>query len=99
MHSASTMFTVTLKNDVIQRNGKTHLVVKAANTKFDIEDLTTHFHSKALHPTINSLINKSVNTQWKSLYKDMLSEFEAYIGDGMKLIISSVVVKIAEEIF
>lgn len=97
-NSASTTATVTLINNVVKRNGKIYLVVTAVNAKLDIGYFSSHFYSAALNPIVTSLINKSVNTHWRSVYKDVQTEFEAYACD-IHSIISSALANIAVEDF
>lgn len=85
------MAVVNLLNDVVERSGKTYLEVKAVNAKLNIRSLITHLHSKSLSPIINGLINKAINTKWRSIHEDVQARLEEYMGKIMQSIISSLV--------
>lgn len=85
--------------NVIQRNDKTYLIVTAVNTKFEIDNIATHFHSESLNAIINGLVNKIVSTNWRGFYRELKSELEDYICRIVQTIISPVVDKIALQDF
>lgn len=84
---------MTLTNDFVQRKGKTHLVIKMVNATFDMGNLSTRLESRALNPTITGLMSKAVNTQWRSFYKGIRAEYEAYASGISHSIFSLIVDK------
>lgn len=99
MYTASTMAEVNVGNDIVERNGKTHLTVKNVKVNFEVGHFSTHMHSKLLNPIINGLINKIMNTQWRGIYKEVRCEFEEYVGKIIQSIVSLIVEKVAIQDF
>lgn len=62
---ASSVVTMNLVDDVIQKNGKTYLVVKAVNAKCEFGNISTQLHSELHSPIINDLMSKAVNMKWR----------------------------------
>lgn len=93
--TASSIAFVNIVNDVVHRNGKTHMVVKTIKIRFELERVILHVYSKELSPFITTLINKCINTQWRSYYEDIQDDFEYFTGRMIQSIISPFFDKIA----
>lgn len=96
---ASTVVTMDLENDVVQKNGKTYLAVKAVSAKCEFGNISTRLHSELHSPIINDLMSKAINTKWRSLYEKVQSEFEAYVGAIIQSIISMITDNVAAQDF
>lgn len=99
MYTASATAEVNVEHDLVQRNGKTHLIVENVKAKFEIGYFSMRMHSKLLNPIINDLINKVMNTQWRGIYKEVRCEFEEYVGKIIQSIVSLIVEKVSIQDF
>lgn len=88
-----------LVNEVAQKNGKTYLCVKAVKAKCEFGNISTRLHSELHSPIINDLVSKVINTKWRSIYKQVQSEFEAYVGELIRSILSMITDNVAAQDF
>lgn len=99
MYLVSSNAAVNMAYDYIEKNGKTHIAVKAVKVKLNIEKFRIRLNSELHSPIINNIINEATNKECRSIYIKIQSEIESYTGKIVQLIMSSIAEKMAIEDF